>query len=374
MDSDRGNRADICVVGGGYMGAAVALGLVKAGASVLMIDKISPVHKASRANFGLVWSQSKGVDNRSYSRWSEKAAMAFESFADWIEEESGINVELRIGAGLVLSIGEEELAARKALIQKLHTEAQQHGEKHPSRLVDRKEVQELVGQVRLGEDVLGGSFSSIDGDVNPLLLLKAMRKVFIKKGGRFFQGCSLNAIEKKGDTYRLDTSSGEIQVRKIVMAAGLGNLALASMLGKSLPIVPQKGQILVTERVSPFLSLPISGLRQTVGGSVMIGYTQENTGFDVSTTVSAATRLSRRALQIFPSLSSTRVVRSWAGLRILTRDGVPVYDKIDENTYVLATHSCVTLASVHASHLPQWILGGKRPKEIQPFALERFDV
>lgn len=374
MDSVRGNRCDICVVGGGYMGAAVAMGLVKRGANVLMIDEISPVHKASRANFGLVWSQSKGVNNRAYSRWSEKAAMAFGSFADWIEEESGIDIERRLGAGLVLSVGEAELAERKALIQKLHTEAQQHGETHPSRLVDRKEVQDLVGRATLGEDVSGGSFSAIDGDVNPLLLLKAMREMFIKKGGRFSQGCSVNAIEKRGDAYRLGISDGEIQARKVVLAAGLGNLALASMLGTSLPIVPQKGQVLVTERVRPFLSLPISGLRQTVGGSVMIGYTQENTGFDTSTTVSAAARLSRRALRIFPSLSSARVVRSWAGLRILTRDGVPIYDKIDDNAYVLATHSCVTLASVHSSHLPPWILGGEKPEEIQPFTLERFDV
>lgn len=118
----------------------------------------------------------------------------------------------------------------------------------------------------------------------------------------------------------------------------------------------------------------MSGIRQTGNGSVMIGYTNEDTGFEVTTTVSGAARLSRRALQVFPGLGNIRVVRSWGGLRVLTGDGAPIYDKIDQNAYLLATHSAVTLAAVHASLLPDWILGGPKPDEIQHFKLERFHV
>ena len=73
MKAGNDTNYDICVIGGGFMGAAVALGLVKTGARVLMIDRISTIYKASRANFGLVWSQSKGLGNRDYSRLSVKA-------------------------------------------------------------------------------------------------------------------------------------------------------------------------------------------------------------------------------------------------------------------------------------------------------------
>ena len=358
------------------MGSAVALGLVTSGARVLMVDKISTIHKASKANFGLVWSQSKGVGNRPYSRLSEKAVREFKGFINWIEEESSIDVELRLGAGLVLCIGDQELAARTELIKKMHQEAELHGEKHPSQMLDRNDVQELVGKTILGKKVSGGSFSSIDGDVNPLFLLKAMRKIFIKKGGCFLHGCSVNSIERLNQNYHIDTSSGKIEVPKIVMAAGLGNISLFSMIGKKIPLVPQKGQLLVTQRVKPFLSFPLSGLRQTGCGSVMIGYTQENTGFEVGTTVSAAIGLAKRAVLAFPGLYNTRVVRSWAGLRILTKDGLPIYDQIKgyPNAYALATHSCVTLASVHTSLLPSWILGSKKPDDIKSFNLERFHV
>ena len=148
----------------------------------------------------------------------------------------------------------------------------------------------------------------------------------------------------------------------------------SAMMGKTVPLTPERGQLLVTERVAPFLSFPMSGIRQTGNGSVMIGYTNEDTGFEVGTTASAARGLSRRALEIFPGLCRVRVVRSWGGLRLLTRDGSPIYDEIDENVYLLATHSAVTLAAVHASMLPDWILGGRRPDEIQHFNMERFHV
>lgn len=364
------------MIGGGFMGAAVALGLVRTGAAVLMVDRVSKIHKASRANFGLVWSQSKGSGNRPYARLSEKAVRTFNGFAREIEAESGIDVELRLGAGLVLSLGEEELAARTAVIEKMHAEAAACGETHPSQMLDRTEVQELVGKAALGEAVSGGSFSNIDGDVNPLLLLKAMRKVFVKKGGTFVQGCKVDGISRQGDRYRLATSLGNIEAGKLVMAAGLGNLLLFSKLGKKIPLVPQKGQLLVTERVNPFLSFPFSGIRQTGCGSVMIGYTNENTGFDTETTVPAAMQLAKRAVKIFPALRHARVVRSWASLRILTGDGLPIYDHVEgyPGCYILTAHSCITLAPLHASLLAPWILGAGRPAEIEGFNLERFNV
>ena len=374
MKSGNCTNYDICVIGGGFMGAAVALGLVKTGVRVLMVDRISTIYKASKANFGLVWSQSKGLGNRAYSRLSVNATLAFKAFAGRLEQESGIHTELRLGAGLVLTIGEAELAARKKFIQQMHHDAQQSNETHPSRMVDRNEIQELVGKTPLGENVSGGSFSDIDGDVNPLLLLRAMRKVFCDRGGHFLHGCSVSAIGRNRGTYILDTTQGTVKVPGIVLAAGLGNIKLAAMMGKTVPLTPEKGQLLVTERVAPFLPFPMSGIRQTGNGSVMIGYTNEDTGFEVDTTASGASRLSQKALQIFPGLCHIRVVRSWGGLRVLTADGAPIYDELDENAYLLATHSAVTLASVHTSLLPDWILGGRRPDEIQPFNLERFHV
>lgn len=365
---------DVCVIGGGYMGAAVALGLVRSGARVVMLDRASRRQRASKANFGLVWSQSKGKGNRAYSRLSEQAVRAFPEFAARIEQATGADTELRLGKGLVLCLGDEEKAARQAFVRTLHADAAEYGETHPSQMLDRKEVLALMPGVRLGDTVSGGSFSDIDGDVNPLSLLKAMRALFLRKGGRFIHDCTVNQVARINGDWTADTTRGLFQARKMVMAAGLGNLKLAGFVGQKLPLVPQKGQLLVTQRTRPFLPFPCSGLRQTGCGTVMIGYTNENTGLDVTTSLPETAALARRAVAAFPGLAAVKVVRSWAGLRVLTRDGAPVYDEIDTNLFALATHSCVTLASVHEALLPEWILDRKTPAELQPFSLERFNV
>ncbi len=356
------------------MGSAVSLGLIKSGAKVLMLDKTSRIYRASKANFGLVWSQSKGDGNRTYTRLSEKAVREYPQFIGAIEEESGVDTELRLGCGVIICLGEAELAARAEFVQRMARQAQAAGEAYPARLIDRDDLQQITGKTPLGTAVSGGSFSPIDGDVNPLLLLKAMRKIFIDRGGRFLHDCKVNDINRSGNNYLLDTTAGRIEVPKIIFAAGLGNIDLLSSLGLPSPIISQKGQILVTERVRPFLSFPFSGLRQTGCGSILIGYTSEPPEFKVRTTVSAGASMAHRALKILPCLERVKVVRSWAALRVLTIDGAPVYDEVAENAYLLASHSCITLASMHEQLLPAWILGKPMPEAINPFTTGRFHV
>jgi len=367
-------HCDVCVIGGGLMGSAVALGLARQGAKVLMLDRLSAMQRASKANFGLIWSQSKGLGNVAYRRLSINAALAFREFGPRLEQETGIDMEMRLGAGLILAIGDKEREIRKNISTRIQRQDEQYGGIHSPRMVDRADIQAMIGTAMLGQDVRGGSFCDIDGDINPLLLLKAMRKAFLQQNGRFRQNCAIRLIRRKNHVWIIDTPYGPITTPRIVLAAGLGNIELAAGMGTAIPVMPQKGQLLVTERMAPFLPFPMSGIRQTDNGSVMIGYTQENTGFDVDTSTAATRQLAGRALSAFPGLSHAQVVRSWAGLRVLTKDGFPIYDTIDEHAFLLVTHSCVTLASLHASLLPPWILGGAKPDDIQSFDLERFHV
>jgi len=57
---------------------------------------------------------------------------------------------------------------------------------------------------------------------------------------------------------------------------------LAPHFGLSAPVKSLKGQILVTDRAQHVLPMPITTIRQTVEGSVMLGESQEDAGFDTS--------------------------------------------------------------------------------------------
>ncbi|MEC9361183.1 MAG: FAD-dependent oxidoreductase, partial [SAR324 cluster bacterium] len=62
-------EAEVIVIGGGIIGISLAYGLVKQNAKVILIDKETPKHTASRGNFGLVWVQSKGRGMPEYVEW-----------------------------------------------------------------------------------------------------------------------------------------------------------------------------------------------------------------------------------------------------------------------------------------------------------------
>src|SRR5262249_28573472 len=117
-------------------------------------------------------------------------------------------------------------------------------------------------------------------------------------------------------------------------------------------------------------------VRQTREGTVMIGATQEEVGFDTSTTVAAAANLSARALRIIPALKSARIVRHWAGLRVMTPDSYPIYAQSPScpGAFVALCHSGVTLAALHASVIADAVAGGSLPASLAMFHQGRFDV
>jgi hypothetical protein len=109
----------------------------------------------------------------------------------------------------------------------------------------------------------------------------------------------------------------------------------------------------------------------------MIGYTQENTGFDINTTVPGIAGLAKRAVNIFPALQHLRVVRSWASLRILTADGLPIYDEIEGLPRLLCPHItqlCYPCLTALVSVTSNGFWGPGKPAQIDQFNLERFNV
>jgi glycine/D-amino acid oxidase-like deaminating enzyme len=185
-------------------------------------------------------------------------------------------------------------------------------------MLDRKALaEELPG---LGDQVVGGSYSPADGHANPLYLLRGLQAGFRAKGGRIEVGSRVTAIHRQGRDFSVTAEKGAYKGRRLVLAAGLGTKALAAMIGFHVPVHPLRGQLLVTERLKPFLRLPMAMLRQTDEGSVMLGDSHENVGFDEGTTAGIMNAIARRATRVFPFLKKARVVRAWGALRVMTPD------------------------------------------------------
>jgi glycine/D-amino acid oxidase-like deaminating enzyme len=117
-------------------------------------------------------------------------------------------------------------------------------------------------------------------------------------------------------------------------------------------------------------------MRQTEEGSVMLGDSQEDAGFDVSVTVPVMRSIAARNLAAFPALKDANVVRVWAALRVMSPDGLPIYARSESHpgAFAATCHSGVTLAGAHALALAPAILAGELPAALAPFHHGRFDV
>ncbi|MDP6969471.1 MAG: FAD-dependent oxidoreductase [Gammaproteobacteria bacterium] len=362
---------DVTVIGGGVVGASVAMGLARKGLQTVVLDEGDMAYRASRGNFGLVWVQSKGAGCPDYAEWTRCSAALWPHFAQQLQDEVGIDVAYRQSGGLDLCFSEQELAASATKIAALNSHAPSAGLYSQ---LDRNSLQEMIGP--LGSSVVGAGYSPLDGDVNPLKLLQAMHAALQRYGGDYQANCRVANIERRGDEFVINIPHSRITSHKIVLAAGLGNISLGAYLGLDVPIRPLRGQILVSERMPTFLSMPTSIVRQTEDGTVLMGDSKEDVGFDDGTDMQVASAIAQRGIMAFPQLAATRIIRCWGALRIMTRDGLPLYaNPSDEpGVYILNGHSAVTLAAVHSKQVPDWIAGATKPPQIAAFGLEQRHV
>ena len=365
-------RFGAIVIGGGLVGSAIAWGLARGGLATALLDEGDAAFRASRGNFGLVWVQSKGDGAPHYQRWTRRSADEWPGLADELANKTGIDVGHHRPGGFHLCLGEDEFADRHQKMERMRRESGNFGFEY--RMLDRHEIAELLPGV--GPTVSGASWTPYDGHANPLNLLKALHKGLVDNGGRYIPNTIVAEAAAAPGDFRIRTASGEIAAPRVVVAAGLGNAALAPLFGLSAPVRPQRGQILVTERAQHLLPMPTTTIRQTKEGSIMLGDSQEDVGFDTGQKAAVMQEIARRAALSFPWLRDLQIVRAWAALRVMPPDGLPIYDQSKEfpGAFTANCHSGVTLAAVHAKILAPMIAEGTLDPSLDLFSARRFDV
>jgi len=363
---------DIAIAGGGLVGSALAYGLARIGQPVVVCDEGDVAYRASRGNFGLVWVQSKRLGLPQYSNWTQLSARRWPELAALLRDETGVDVCLEQSGGFHVCLSEHELQHRVRTLTKLLS--QPGIEPYDFETLDRAALaQALPG---IGPDVVGATYTAKDGHVNALRLFRALHAAFQRQGGIYRPHMRIDAIARDGDRFILRAGGTALAARRVVLAAGLGNARLGPPLGLDARVRPQRGHILVLERMRRFLEHPIATLRQTDEGTVLIGDSQEEAGFDDTTGLAVLASLADRAVRTFPALGAVRINRTWAALRVMSPDGFPIYEQSRQapGAFVVTCHSGVTLAAAHALELAPMIAAGALDARVAPFSTERFHV
>ncbi len=362
---------DIVIIGGGVVGSAIGYGLVKTGASnIAILDQGDNNFRASRGNFGLLWVQGKGIDFPPYADWTLLSTGLWPEFAKELTNVSEIDIQFQNQGGVHICLDNKEM---ESYSQELARQAQLSGGKFQYQMLDTNSLREM--EPNIGTNVAGGAYSPNDGHVNPLLLLRALHESFLKLGGNYRPNNHVLNISKHGDNFCLQTEQRKVYAKKVVLAAGLENKRLAPMLGLNQPLRPQRGQILVTERLPKMLNYPSIYLRQTHEGTIQIGDSCEEVGFDDRNTARVMAHLAQRAIHVVPSLAHRRIVRGWGALRVLGPDSYPIYEQtsaLGPQAFAFSCHSGITLAAAHALKLAPMILKEKLDASVTPFSPLRF--
>jgi len=362
-------KTDVIIVGGGLVGLAIAYGLARLGRQVSVLDEGDDALRAARGNFGLLWVQGKGYGMSPYAQWTRDAVALWPRFAAALHADTGIDLHLRQPGGFQLCLSDAEMAEESRRL--LWLREAMDGD-YPFELLDPTELRARLPGV--GPTVVGGCYSPMDGHVNPLKLLRSLYAACRAHGVKIINGHRVSAIGQRGSGFELRAGEQRWHAEQVVLAAGLGNCELGAQLGLDVPVSPNRGQILVTERLKPFLHYPTTYVRQTDEGTVQLGDSHESAGFDDGTGSEVMATIARRAVRCFPQLEHVQLVRAWGALRVMSKDGFPIYDASQgcPGAFVVSCHSGVTLAAIHALRLAPWIGGEFDDPAVAPFSLQRF--
>lgn len=365
-------KEHIVVVGGGLVGASIAYGAARSGLKVTVLDQGDAAFRASRGNFGLVWLSSKGGGMTRYASWTRDAVRQWPTLHNELLNLTGVNTGLEQTGGFWLGFSEKEIQQRAQLLEKINRAVSDI----PYQMMDHSELKQYLPG--LGPKVIGGSYGAHDGHANPLMLLRALHAGLKLHGADIVSGVDIISVShnRKNGKFTATSRDGQTWTSdRLLLAAGIGITSLAEQVGLFAPTRPTRGQVLITERLKPFIPYPTNKARQTIEGSVQIGSTSEDVGLNDRTTPDKISGLAERAVDTFPALKNVRLVRAWGAIRPLTPDGYPVYQASTEcpGAFAVICHSGVTLAAIHAYVIAPWVAGlTPQPPEFEGFHSDRF--
>jgi glycine oxidase len=197
-------------------------------------------------------------------------------------------------------------------------------------------------------------------------------------------GGGVIGLQTKGTQVRgAILSTGEVVAcDSLVIAAGAW-LAQRwqQWLGVTIPVRPVRGQgVALQQPATTPLTHILFGegiyLAPKLDGTVAIGATTDEAGFDTSVTEQGIAWLRASAQRLVPALQACCLVRAWAGLRPRTVDRRPILGPVPgwENVVLSTGHGAfgITLSPLSGLALTELLLTGQTPDVLRPFSLDRF--
>lgn len=329
--------ARVVVIGAGIIGASCARSLAARGHAVTVVDGAAPATATSAHGEGNILVSDKGpgveLDLARYS------AALWPALARDLTDELGPrfpSLEFEAKGGLVVAT----TAAGAAPLADFARDQGAQG-------VDARMVsveQALALEPHLTREVTAAVHYPEDAQVQPVVATEAILQSARRRGAVVLAGDEvLSPVVEGGRLVGVRTEARTLWADAVVVAAGPWSGEVAQRLGAPLPVRPRRGMVLVTTRMphrvlhkvydgnyfgatqSSDAALQTSAVvESTAAGTVLIGSSREQVGFDQRLRVEVLREIAARALRLFPFLAGASVMRSYLGFRPYMPDHLPV--------------------------------------------------
>ncbi|MFZ0198360.1 MAG: FAD-dependent oxidoreductase [Candidatus Sulfotelmatobacter sp.] len=317
--------ADVVIVGGGIVGSSIAYHLTANGCrNVLVIERETSQGKGSTGkSMGGVRAQFSTPVSIQMSLYSIPFYAAFEG-------RLGYPCDYRPQGYLFCATSEKQMAyLRTNFAQQVKM-----GLKNV-RLLRGDEIASMFPQLR-ADDIVGGSFCSTDGFVDPYSAMTGFMSWAADHGATLWKNTAVTgfALDPKGIA-GVETTRGFLSTRKVVNCAGAWAADVARLAGVDLPVQPLRRMLVPSEPFDEFphtapMIIDMSNgfhFRPEARGFLLAWNDPEETpGFKMDFDTAFVEKILTRAADRVPCFANLAVnpKRAWAGLYEMTPDHHPI--------------------------------------------------
>lgn len=314
------NRPSVIVIGAGIVGCTIAYELVKAGARVQVLETRTPGQGATRASAGILAPFIEGHGSELLRELGNRSLDMYDEFMARIREDGGDVVYQRNGTFELAFSAEDfsRLQQLKALLTERGVDAQ---------WVDPSAFAEI--EPLASPDAKGGLLIPTHGFVGVTSLTLTAMEAAKKLHARFRTETGAITISPLPNArIGVRTARATWEADRVVLAAGSWSSAITVEGAEAVPVKPIRGQLIQLQATAGAINRVVWGpdgyLVPWPDGSVLVGSTVEDVGFDESPTDEAVEKLKTVASTLVPSLASAEISSVRTGLRPKGPDDVPI--------------------------------------------------
>ena len=356
----------VVIVGGGIIGASIALHLARRGADVRLLEQAEPAAGATSKSFAWI-NAGFSKRPRHYYRLNRLSMLAYRH----LERELGERLRVKWGGSLRWYDRAEEGA-------ELRRQVRQHQAwGYPVHLVDEDELRRLEPAVVPGT-ASAAALATQEGSVDPIAVTETLLDGAREWGAQIDYPCEVTGLDlRSGRLHGVRTTCGNFEADIVVIAAGVATPRLAAMAGLDVPLKDSPGVLAHTKPIDRIVDrvilAPGAHMKQMLDGRIVTG-----AGFGGSPTTDTPREQGERLLddaeRVVPDIKNAELERVTLGWRPLPRDDHPVvgFAHRESDVYLAVMHSGVTLAPLIGRLAAQEILDDVRVELLEPYRLDRF--